>query len=182
MKFINFGSFAQSKIQLAILGAVMSLGSFEIWKYNQQQKQIFLAEQQKKCQQQLDNAEHFVAASQSLHALTLGLKTRHQRPLEQPGITTRLKEDQSVILLYTTAHSLIPKDPRYENQFFDTLAGDWKNAPPPLWVSASPLDSGHALVYTACSPKPFPVPLENLYEYFQRNDLRQAAPFGIEPF
>ncbi len=182
MKFFNFGSLAQSKIQLALLGAVLSLLSFEIWRYNQEQKQKVLAEQQTKCQQQLDNAEHFVTDSQSLHALTLGLKTRNQRPLEQPGITTRLKENQDVLLIYTAPHSLIPKEPRYENDFFEMLSKDWKNAPPPLFVSASPLDSGHALVYTACSPKPFPVPLQNLYEYFQRNDLRQAAPFGIEPF
>jgi len=90
MKFFNFGALAQYKIQLTLLGAVLSLLSFEVWRYNQEQKQKFLAEQQTKCQQQLDNAEHFVTDSQSLHALTLGLKSRNKRPLEQPGITTRL--------------------------------------------------------------------------------------------
>ena len=182
MKFINFSSLVQYKIQLAILGAVLSLGSFEVWKYNQEQNQKFLAEQQKKCQQQLDDAERFVTGSPSLHALTMGLKTKQEPPLDQPGTTTQLKENQDVLLIYTTPHSLIPKEPQYSNQFFDMLAKDWKNAPPPLWVSASPLDSGHALVFTACSPKPFPVPLQNVYEYLQRNDYRRAAHFGLEPF
>lgn len=177
----SFGSgvkmLARYKIQLAILGILISIASFEVWKWNQEQAEKFLNQQQAKCQQELDTADSFVSNSKSLNTLRFRPNSRSHPPLDQPGITVPFKENKNYVLLYTDTHSLIPREPRYPSVFFERLAANWKDAPPPLWVLAKPLGHGQALVYTNCSPEPFPVDSKNLYDFTQKNDYN-PFPFG----
>lgn len=76
---------AEYKIQLAILGVLVSLASFGTWKWKQEQHEKFIAQQQKACQQNLDIANFYVNRSKTLNAQRLTVFG--QPPLaDQPGV------------------------------------------------------------------------------------------------
>lgn len=162
---------AEYKIQLAILGVLVSLASFGTWKWKQEQHEKFLAQQQKACQQNLDIANFYVNRSKTLNAQRLTLFG--QPPLaDQPGINAPFKEGQSYILFHTSPSvSFLPSQPRYDGAFFAVLSGRWKGTPPPLMVKARAIQGKQAVVATSCSPKPFTVSLNDLYETAQGNDF-----------
>lgn len=168
----GLGALAEYKIQMAILGVLISLASFGTWKWKQEQHEKFLVQQQKACQQDLDIASFYVNHSKTLYAQRL--KLLGQPPsADQPGINAPFKEGESYILFHTSpTDSFLPSQPRYDGAFFAPLTGRWKGTPPPLMVQARAMRGKQAVVDTSCSPKPFTVSLNDLYEKAQGNDFR----------
>lgn len=168
----GLGALAEYKIQLAILGVLVSLAGFQTWKWQQEQHEKFLAKQQKACQQNLDIASFYVNHSKTLYAQNL--KLLGKPPLaDQPGINAPFKEGQNYILFYTSPpQSFLPSQPRYDGSFFAALTGSSKDTPPPLMIKAKTMQGKQAIVTTSCSPKPFAVSLNDLYEMAQGNDFR----------
>lgn len=175
---------AQSKILLAILGVVVAIGGFQVWKWNTEQHQKFLASKQKDCQQALDSGYHYFDSSRSFKEFYYAKKFNKEInfQLNQPNINT-LKPQSDYLILYTTPTPLIPENPRYEGQFFKGLSEKRKNIPSALLVTAiKAIPPDKALVGSACSPENFTVSLDNLYETVQRRDIDPAPylpPFGF---
>jgi hypothetical protein len=181
MKFFLTG-LAQYKVLLGILGVVASLASFEMWKFHHEQHEKFIAEQQKACQQNLDEADEYVKHSKTLHAFYYSRDlTGHamsNQGLERPGNGSLFETGKRYILIYNVPAALIPKHPRYDGNFFEGLAkksSEYNS--PPLMVLGKSLQSQQAIVTTSCSPQPFSVSLDNLYEIAQKNDFI-VPPFG----
>lgn len=174
-----------NKIMLALLGTVISISGFLAWKYNQEQQEKKLAAQIASCKQDLDIASKNIKNSKSLYtfyyARSLGLNNVNQQ-LERPGINVNFEEGKTYILIYNTPASLIPESPRYEGKFFKTLSEKTvKYNPSPLMVVAKSLNSQskQAIVTSSCSPQPFNVSVENLYEVSQKNDFTiPSSPFS----
>lgn len=168
----GLGALAEYKIQLAILGVLVSLAGFQTWKWQQEQHEKFLAQQQKACQQDFDLASFYVNHSKTLFAQNL--KLLGQPPsADQPGINAPFKEGESYILFHTSpTESFLPSQPRYDGSFFAMITGRSKDTPPPIMVRARALQGKQAVVDTSCSPKPFAVSLNDLYEMAQGNDFR----------
>ncbi len=167
-----FITLIQSKKQLAISGILLLMGGFITWKYRQEQYEKFLVQQQKECQQDFDIADNYVKSSKYLYTRyyfkNLSNK-KHTPQLKQPGINVPFEPGESYILMYDYPAKLIPDKPHYSGQFFSRMIGEWKTTPPPLMVIADslPLHSqqlGLAIVTSSCSPRPFTVPLKNLYK------------------
>ena len=177
--FVNrLSTLAQNKILLAILAAVTSLSGFEVWKWNQEQHQEFMTEQKAKCQDQLDSAWRFVSKSSTLYKRMSETEGEQTKPLEQPSINTKFEKDKLYILLYRKPHSLIPEAPIYDDLFFHGLAKVAENSPPPpLWVLGKSEENNKITVFSYCSPKPFEVSPEDLYESHQKSDFK-IIPFG----
>ncbi|MBD2531913.1 hypothetical protein H6G97_20920 [Nostoc flagelliforme FACHB-838] len=178
-----FVGVAHYKILLAILGVVSSIASFQVWKWNQEQHEKFLAEQQKACQQDLDIAEDYVNNSKTLYSV-YNADVLHQgkfnKEIERPGNNSPFEPGASYILIYNTPAALIPSHPRYDGKFFESLSKKTlKYSPQPLMVVAKSFQPNQATVTTSCSPKPFTVSLDNLYEISQKSDFDFTPSFSM---
>lgn len=174
------GGLIQSKIMLAIFGVLTLVLGVEVWKWNQEQHGKFIAQQQKKCQQELDEADEYVKHSKTLYAIYYA-DVFHQGKLnyqvQRPGIESPFNPGNRYILLYNTPANLIPNNPRYDGDFFEMLSKkSAKYSPEPLMVTAKSLKDKQATVTTFCSPKPFTVSVENLYDTVQSNDFQLPLP------
>lgn len=162
----------QNKILLAILAGVVSIGSFQIWQYNQEKHYKFLAQQEQSCKFDLSRGEDNVRQSRNLRNLKYNQVVNPG--LEQPGINSEFKPGKGYVLIYTNNRPLLATNSAtYETDFLKSLSTADGFAPQPLVVTAVSIDVSQkqALVSSACSPKPFIVPLENLYETFQPIDI-----------
>ncbi|WP_414541667.1 hypothetical protein [Nostoc sp. CCY0012] len=162
----------QNKILLAILAGVVSIGSFQVWQYNQQKHEEFIAGKEQDCKAQLHIGEVTVKQSRNLRNLKYNQVANPD--LEQPGINSEFEPGKGYVLIYTNARSLFPANSAtYESDFFKSLATADGFAPQPLVVTGVSIDmqKKQALVSSYCSSKPFVVPLENLYETFQTIDI-----------
>lgn len=170
MKTLSSG--VQNKILLAILAGVLSIGSFEVWKYNQAKYEESIANQENNCQVYIEMGEDAVKRSLSLrnfkynNIVTPGLK--------QPGINTKFQVDSMYILLYNKPVSTLPPNTSVpDNAFFKGLLKAGSYPPQSLMVNSVSIDraSKQAIVTSYCSRKPFAVSLDNLYEIFQPPDF-----------
>lgn len=173
--------FAQYKVLLAILGILSSWASFEVWKWQQQQHEKYVAEKQQACQQRLDSANRYVQSDRFLKAAYYANKTqaRLQIKLNKPGVNTDFTPEKQYILMYDKPVPLIPMNPKYEGGLFARLSSKPEKYPPePLIVTGKKILGKKAEVISACSPQPFTVSLENLYEVTQPIDV---SPY-LSPF
>jgi len=170
------GTLAQHKVLLAILGVAIALAGFETWKWQQEQHDKSVAQQQRVCKQALNMASGYVHHSRTLFSLMLRKLGTNPLLADQPGINRPFEAGQHYILFYQSPHSLIPDQPRYDGKLFTTLSGHWKSSPPPLMVTAKSLEGKQALVTSRCTPEPFAVSLENLYDTAQHSDFKVFFP------
>ncbi len=159
----------QNKISLMILAAVIFIGSFEVWKWNQEKYQKFLSEQKMNCQREMETADKFIKNSETLLSLQKSPQYKSREPIAQPGITREFEPGLNYILMYNEPHVLIP-EAGYKEPFFQSLHKLAKQ-PYPLFVYAEKSSGNKAKVFTKCSPKPFEVFTKNLYNYIQPNDF-----------
>jgi hypothetical protein len=174
-----FTGLAQYKVLLAILGVVAAWASFEVWKWNQAQHEKYIAQKEQACQQRLATADRYVQSNRFLQAEYYANKTQSplKIKLEKPGITTNFEPEKEYILMYDKPVHLIPENPRYEGSLFERLSRQPTKYPPePLIVTGKKLLGNKAEVISACSPKTFTVPLDNLYETNQKLDISPYLP------
>ncbi|MBD2254779.1 hypothetical protein [Nostoc parmelioides] len=170
---------AQYKVLLAILGVVGAGLSFEMWKWNQQQHEKYIAEKEQACQQSIEDASNEVLSNRFLKSnYYAGLMLQQSKfRLNQPGINTKFKADKDYILMYSQPASLIPNNPRYEGSLFERLSKVTNKQPPaPIIVTGKKLSGNKVEVISACAPKSFTVSLENLYEITQPIDISPYLP------
>lgn len=171
--------FAQYKILLAILGVLTSLLSFEVFKWNKERHEKYIAQKEQACQQFLNSAERYIESNRFLKAAYYASKTQEKIniKLDKPGITTQFKPNEDYILMYDKPVPLIPNQPRYEGGLFEMLSRQPEKYPPqPLIVTGKRILGDKAEVISVCSPQPFIVPLENLYETTQQLDITPYLP------
>ena len=170
MKIIS--SVIQNKILLAILVGIVSIGSFQVWQYNQAKYERLIADKENNCKVYIEMAEDSVKRSPSLRNLkynnvvTSGLK--------QPGINSQSEVNRRYILLYNKPVSTLPPNALvYDNGFFKSLLSKGNYPPKSLLVDAVDFDlkNQQATVKSDCAKKPFVVDLENLYEELQPVDI-----------
>ncbi|MBD2303429.1 hypothetical protein [Nostoc sp. FACHB-190] len=175
--------FANYKVLLAILGVVASGLSFTAWKWNKEQHQKYIFRKEQACQQSLKIAEKYVQNNQFLRAAYYASTTQEKLriKLNQPGITTEFKPDKEYVLIHDKAVALIPNNPRYEGKLFERLSKQPEKYPPePLMVTGNKVLGNKVEVISTCSPQPFTVSLENLYEIAQPIDINPyLPPFSI---
>ncbi|WP_414553446.1 hypothetical protein [Anabaena sp. CCY 0017] len=172
----------QPKILLAILGVVTSIAGFQIWQHNKQEYEKQVVKQIDGCRGATKSAYQYIQSSKTLssvyHAkrLDIDISTLF---LEKPGVTSPFKPDKNYLLIYTTPSAVIPDQPRYDGQIFNQLSRVEKS-PIPIIVTIKSIDAGKAVVNSVCSPKPFTVSTENLYEPQQKSDfVIPTAPFSM---
>ncbi|MBX9256235.1 hypothetical protein H1Q63_20265 [Desmonostoc muscorum CCALA 125] len=161
-----------NKILLAILAGVVSIGSFQIWQYNQQKYNKFIAAKEKECEFDLDIADTNVKQSRSLRNLRYNQIANPG--LEQPGINSEFEKGKAYLVISTKAGYIIPPNTsNYESTFFQSLSITSEHPPQPIIVRGVSINISkkQALVSSYCSSEPFVVPLENLYENFQPIDI-----------
>ncbi len=165
------GLLIQNKILLAILAGVVSIGSFQVWQYNQAKYEKLITAKENNCKVYIEMAQDSVKRSPSLrnfkynNVVTPGL--------EQPGINSQSEVDRRYILLYNKPVSTLPANALvYENGFFKSLLSKANYPPDSLLVDAVSFDlkNRQATVKSDCAKKPFVVNLENLYETVQPVD------------
>ncbi|MBD2303386.1 hypothetical protein H6G80_33710 [Nostoc sp. FACHB-87] len=167
----SLSTLIQNKILLAILAGVVSIGSFQVWKYNQEKYQKFIAERETECQVGLAHGKTSVYFSYSLRRLKY--ENVANPKLNQPGITSEFRKDAGYVIIKTKPDYLIPPNvDNYDSPFFKTLSSVGEFAPPPLDVTAISIDTvkKEALVSSYCSKTPFRVLLKDLYETYQAAD------------
>ena len=168
----SISSVIQNKILLAILAGVVSIGSFQVWQYNQQKYENFIAAREKECEFDLNIGETNV--KQSRHLRNLRYNQIANPGLEQPGINSEFEKGKAYVIIKTKPGYLIPPNTsNYDSTLFKTLSITYTSPPQPLIVRGVSIDrpKKQALVSSHCSSQPFVVPLENLYENFQPIDI-----------
>lgn len=179
---IAFG--VQQKILLAILGVGVVTLSFQVWKYQDEQYQKFLANQQQICEKSLKDAGNTIEKSKALFSAykpkLLGANVIASEKIYHPGINSQLQKNKPYLLIRSDKSALIPAStPHYKNDYFEGYS-----KPPggetifAAIVTAEPLNDLSALVTSPCSPKPFAVPLKDLYETIQKNDFTPGGNFS----
>ncbi|BAY42178.1 hypothetical protein NIES2111_65740 (plasmid) [Nostoc sp. NIES-2111] len=171
--------FAQYKILLAILGVLTSLLSFEVFKWNKERHEKYIAQKEQSCQQSIEDASNNVLSNRFLKANYYAglMQQKSKYKLKQPGINTKFQTDRNYILMYSQPASLIPSNPRYEGKLFETLSKPTDKKPPaPVIVTGKKLLGNKVEVVSACSPASFTVSLENLYEINQPIDITPYLP------
>ncbi|MBE9210530.1 hypothetical protein IQ244_29315 [Nostoc sp. LEGE 06077] len=174
----SLSTLIQNKILLAILAGVLSIGSFQVWKYNQEKYQKFVANRERECEVDLSQAKISVNYSTSLKLLKYNNVVR--KGLRQPGLTSSFTKGAGYVLLKTKPDYLIPPDvENYNSPFFKSLSIVHDSPPQPLMVTAISVDvtKKEALVSSDCSKMPFTVPLENLYATYQTSDIDDPLGF-----
>ncbi|RCJ42802.1 hypothetical protein A6769_36755 [Nostoc punctiforme NIES-2108] len=165
----------QQKILMAILAIGVASLSFQMWKYQDEQYQKLLANQKVLCEKSLKDADDLIFKSRTLYSAFNSGNGSHAIPkdkIQQPGINTQLQK-KSYVLIRTKKHPLIPNNtPHYKSTYFESYSkppGGETNVD--AIVTAEPLNDFEALVTSPCSPKPFPVFFEDLYEITQKHDF-----------
>lgn len=165
----------QQKILMAILAIGVTSLSFQMWKYQDEQYQKLLANQKVLCEKSLKDADDLIFKSRTLYSAFNSGNGRHAIPkdkIQQPGINTQLQK-KSYVLIRTKKHPLIPSNtPHYKSTYFESYSkppGGETNVD--AIVTAEPLNDFEALVTSPCSPKPFAVSFEDLYEITQKHDF-----------
>jgi hypothetical protein len=171
--------FAQYKVLLAILGVVTAGLSFEVWKWNKERHEKYIAEKEQACQKSIENASNDVLSNRFLKSTYYaGLMQQQSKfKLKQPGINTEFKTDKEYILMYSNPASVIPTNPRYEGILFERLSNKTDKQPPtPIIVTGKKILGNKVEVISACSPASFTVLSENLYEITQPIDITPYLP------
>ncbi|MCC5633918.1 hypothetical protein LC613_41630 [Nostoc sphaeroides CHAB 2801] len=162
----------QNKILLAILAGVVSIGSFQVWQYNQAKYEKVIAVKENNCKVYIEMAEDSVKRSPSLRNFKYNNVVN--QGIKQPGINSESEVDRRYILLYNKPVSTLPANALvYENGFFKSLLSKGNYPPESLLVDAVSFDlkNRQATVSSDCAKKPFVVKLENLYETVQPVDI-----------
>ncbi|MBD2438846.1 hypothetical protein [Nostoc sp. FACHB-110] len=171
--------FAYYKVFLAILGVVALSLYLGLWKWNKEQNEKYVAEREEACQQSIKDASNNVLSNRFLKSNYYAnlMQKKPKFKLKQPGINTDFQANKDYILMYSQPASLIPKKPRYEGRLFEKLSRETDKKPPaPLMVTGKKLLANRVEVISACSPQPFTVSLENLYEVTQAIDVSPFLP------
>jgi hypothetical protein len=174
----------QQKILILIVSIGVASLSFQMWKYQDEQYQKFLANQQGICEKSLKDAGNTIGKSKALFSAykpkLLGANVIASDKIYHPGINSQLQKEQPYILIRSDKSALIPANtPHYKNDYFEGYS-----KPPggetifAAIVTAEPLNDLSALVKSPCSPKPFAVPLKDLYETIQKNDFTPDGNFS----
>ncbi|MBW4426926.1 MAG: hypothetical protein KME50_21390 [Nostoc desertorum CM1-VF14] len=171
----------QKKIILAMLGMGVAILGFQVWKYQDEQYQKLLANQKVLCEKSLKDADNLIFQSKALYSAFNSGNVSNAIPkekIQQPGINTQLQK-KSYVLIRTKKRALIPNNtPHYKSIYFESYSkppGGETNVS--AIVTAEPLNDFEALVSTPCSPKPFAVSFEDLYEITQKNDFTPGGNF-----
>lgn len=164
-----------------MLGMGVAILGFQVWKYQDEQYQKLLANQKALCEKSLKDADDFIFQSKALYTALNSGKISNAIPrdkIQQPGINTQLQK-KSYVLIRTKKRALIPNNtPHYKSIYFESYSkppGGETNVS--AIVTAEPLNDFEALVSTPCSPKPFAVSFEDLYEITQKNDFTPGGNF-----
>ncbi|MBD2504062.1 hypothetical protein [Anabaena azotica] len=171
--------FAQYKVLLAILGILAAGLSFEVWKWNKERYEKYIAEKVQACQQSIEDASNDVLSNRFLKSnYYAGLMQQQSKfKLKQPGINTEFKANKEYILMYSQPASVIPNNPRYEGSLFERLSKETDKQPPaPIIVTGKKILGNKVEVVSACSPASFTVSSENLYEVTQPIDITPYLP------
>lgn len=169
-------SVIQNKLLLAILAGVLSIGSFQVWQYNQAQYEKLIINAKNDCGVYIELGEDAVKNSPSLRALKY--QNKRLRELKQPGINSESADPGDYVMLFRSpASSLPPNALPFDDPFFTSLLNKEKS-PKTLMVSVLDFDlpKKQATVESYCTKKPFVVDLENLYARYQPidRDLRRS--------
>ncbi|MDJ0696936.1 hypothetical protein [Mastigocoleus sp. MO_188.B34] len=179
MKNILF-EISKQKILLAILGVLVSILSFQIWKWKSEQREKEIIKTTKVCQAAISAGNRYVENSQTLESLYLGLLENDAKRIERPGINATFKVGEVYVLMYNRPAKLIPSKPRYEGAIFEQFSQKSQNKPPALLVTAKSLlkNSKQAIVNSPCTPEEFVVSLDDLYVTIQAKDFEvNPQPF-----
>jgi hypothetical protein len=165
----------QQKILILIVSIGVASLSFQMWKYQDEQYQKVLANQKVLCEKSLKDADDLIFKSPALYSAFNSGNSRYAVPkdkIQQPGINTQLQK-KSYILIRNKKRPLIPNNtPHYKSIYFESYSkppGGETNVD--AIVTAEPLNNFEALVTSPCSPKPFAVSFEDLYEITQKHDF-----------
>lgn len=166
----------QNKLLLAILVGVASIGSFQVWQYNQAQYEKLISNAKNDCGVYIKLGEDAVKNSPSLKAVKY--QNKLLRGLKQPGINSDSADPGGyVMILRSPASTLPPNAKPFDDPFFTSLLNK-EDVPKTLMVSAVAFDLAKkkATVKSFCTKKPFVVNLDNLYERYQTidRDLRHS--------
>lgn len=132
-----------------------------------------IIDQQKQlCLYDLYTGSNHMEASAVLKSLYIGFLENNDKRIEKPGVNVPFEPEKNYVLMYNFPSKLIPSNPRYDNPFFEKLSQKNEDKPPVLLVKTKSLlkASNEAIVSTSCSPEPFVVSLDNLYDINQSKD------------
>lgn len=138
-----------------------------------------IIDQQKQlCLYDLYTGSNHMEASTVLESLYIGFLENNDKRIEKPGINVPFEPEKNYVLMYNSPSKLIPSKPRYGDIFFEKLSQITKDKPPVLLVKTKSLlkASNEAIVSTSCSPEPFVVSLNNLYDINQSKDSEVKSP------
>lgn len=100
-------SVIQNKLLLAILAGVLSIGSFQVWQYNQAQYEKFINQAKNDCGVYIELGEDAVKRSPSLRALKY--QNKRLRELKQPGINSEPADPGHYVMLRRPAGCCHPR-------------------------------------------------------------------------
>ena len=163
-------SVIHTKLLLAILAGVVSIGGFQVWQYNQAQYAKFISNAKNDCGVYLELGENAVKNSPSLRALKY--QNKRLRELRQPGIGSESASPGHYVMLFRSPASTLPPNVNpIDDPFFTSLLNK-EESPKTLMADVVSFDlpKKQATVKSLCTKKPFVVDLEDLYLEYQPID------------
>lgn len=163
-------SVIHTKLLLAILAGVVSIGGFQVWQYNQAQYEKLISEAKNGCGVYIELGEDAIKRSPSLRALKY--QNKRLSGLEQPGINSESADPGAYVMLFRSPASTLPPNALpFDDPFFTSLLNK-EESPKTLMVQAVSFDLAkkQATVKSLCTKKPFVVALEDLYLEYQPID------------
>ncbi|AVH68267.1 hypothetical protein IQ274_36145 [Nostoc sp. LEGE 12447] len=160
----------QNKLLLAILTGVASIGSFQVWQYNQAQYEKRMRNAKNDCGVYIELGEDAVRFSPSLKAVKY--QNKILPGLEQPGINSESADPGDYVMILRSQSSTLPPNAKpFDDPFFTSLLNK-ETLPKTLMVSVVSFDKSkkQATVESYCTKKPFVVDMDNLYERSQTID------------
>lgn len=164
-------SVIHTKLLLAILAGVASIGSFQVWQNKQAQYEKLISDSKINCGVDIELGEDAVKRSPSLRALKY--QNKLLPGLERPGINSESADPGAYVMLFRSPASTLPPNALpFDDPFFTSLLNKEKYPPKTLMVRAASFDLAKkkATVKSDCTKKPFVVDLENLYLEYQPID------------
>ena len=169
------------KIILILLISIFSLYGC---KQNEKNENIIandrkiINQQKQLCLYDLYTGSNHMEASTVLKSLYIGFLENNDKRIDKPGVNVPFEPEKNYILMYNFPSKLIPNNPRYDDILFEKLSQKIEDKPPVLLVKTESLlkASNEAIVSTSCSPEPFVVSLNNLYEIDQSKDSEVKSP------
>ncbi|MCW5318232.1 hypothetical protein GTQ43_32205 [Nostoc sp. KVJ3] len=99
-------SVIHTKLLLAILAGVVSIGGFQVWQYNQAQYEKLISEAKNGCGVYIELGEDAIKRSPSLRALKY--QNKRLSGLEQPGINSESADPGAYVMLFRSPASTLP--------------------------------------------------------------------------